>query len=67
MNYQELTANQRQRFRHNCICPLCGKEISYEDACAFAEFKYNKRKALMFFHAACLSEAMKGVKDAEEQ
>ena len=66
MNYYELTPRQRERFRSHSICPICGKEIAYEDSCAFAEFKYNKRKALVFFHAACLSEALKGVKDAEE-
>lgn len=67
MNYHELTPGQKERFRRHSTCPLCGKEILYEDACAYADFKYNKRKAMVFFHAACLSSAMRGGNDAEKQ
>lgn len=67
MNYRELTPGQKERFRRHSTCPLCNQEISYEDACAYADFKYRKRKATMFFHAACLAEAMKGALDAEKQ
>lgn len=67
MNYHELTPRQRERFRSNPICPICGKEIAYEDSCAYSEFKFRKRKAMIFFHVTCLSDAIRGVDYAEEQ
>lgn len=54
MQIQELTQEQRKRFREMRICSICGNEISDLQDFQYMKFRVGRSMIYRFFHTKCL-------------
>lgn len=55
MKRDDLNYNEKRRFKRNCICPLCGKKITYDDNILYTSTKRGRCKKYIFYHERCLN------------
>ena len=56
MNYNDLTSNERRRFRKDSICPVCNKKIFVYDDFILNKTRYSRYIKYNFIHRGCNNE-----------
>lgn len=51
---QQLTDNQKRKFMHRSVCPICGNKIEDYDDFQLVSYPFGRLVWYSFFHTNCL-------------
>lgn len=52
----QLTRYEKQRFKQNVYCPICGEEIYDYDEVIMQKRRHNNKVSYKFCHSHCVSD-----------